>query len=185
MKAHKGVLILLVIFSSAILFLILIVRSCNKNIEKKFEHYAGNRKPDIDFRLNTNVSGYYIKKYIISLDPKYFNHGPKNSEAEVYFENFIPITDSTLKYKYLLEFENLDDTAYIKYGGLSLASIYDFNKRQWLTNSDSLAPNAFENFQSFFKENVLKKVIQQYKDSVPSNLLFRNKSDSIILRKLD
>lgn len=181
MKKHLGIIIFVIILGGIALFILNVIQSCNHS----FDHFAGNRKPDIDFRLSTNISGYYIKKYMISLDTQYFNHGPKNAEAEVYFENFIPITDSTLKYKYLLEFENLDDTAYIKYGGLSLASIYDFNKRQWLTNPDSLAPNAFENFQSFFKENVLEKVIQQYKDSVPLNLLFKNKSDSIILRKLD
>lgn len=181
MKEHKGLVILFITVSVIVILVVAGIKSCSHS----FDHFAGNRKPDIDFRLSTNVSGFYIKKYMISLDPKYFNHGPKNAEAEVYFENFIPITDSILGCKYLLEFENLDDTSYIKYGGLSLASIYDFNKKEWITNPDSLAPNAFEKFQTFFKENVLKNVINQYKDSVPKNLLFKNKSDSIILRKLD
>lgn len=163
------------------LIIFLATQSCNHTVD----HFAGNRNADLDFRLTTNVSGHYIKKYMISLDPKYFNHGPKNSESEVYFENFIPITDTVIGYKYLLEFENLDDTSYVKYGGVSLASIYDFRKNEWITNKDSLAPNTFENFRSFFIRAVLKKVIQKFKDSIPLNLLFKNKYDSIILRQED
>lgn len=145
---------------------------------------AGNRQPDINYNWEVNVSPYYIKKYMKTIDPFYANRMLITSEIVNYSENFIPVTDSILGYKYVIEFHDLDSINYIENNDFGLASIYDFKKGHWVTDRDSLKNSELKKFQSFFKDSVLAKVIEQYKNKIPDSLLFIGKADTIILKPL-
>ena len=84
---------------------------------------AGNRQPDINYNWDTNISPFYIKKYMKTIDPHYASRDIITSEIVNYSENFIPVTDSILGYKYVIEFHNLDSINYIENNNFGLASI--------------------------------------------------------------
>jgi len=146
---------------------------------------AGNRQPDINYNWNTNISPFYIKKYMKTIDPHYANRNVITSEIVNYSENFVPVTDSVLGYKYVIEFNSYDSVSYIESHYFDLASIYDFNKKHWITDRDSLKNNELEKFRIFFKDSVLTKVVQRYKNKIPDSLLFVGKPDTIILKPLN
>jgi hypothetical protein len=145
---------------------------------------AGNRQSDINYTWDVNISPYYIKKYMKTIDTFYANRILITSEIVNYSENFIPVTDSVLGYKYVIEFHNFDSMSYIESHYINLASIYDFKKGQWVTERDSLKNGELEKFQQFFKDSVLTKVVQQNKNQIPDSLLFVSKSDDITIKPL-
>lgn len=145
---------------------------------------AGNRQPDINYNWETNVSLYFVKKYMKTIDPFYANRMLITSEIVNYSENFIPVTDSLLGYKYVIEFQNLDSINYIENNNFGLASIYDFKKRHWVTDRDSLKNNELQKFKIFFRDSVLTKVVQRYKNEIPDSLLFVDKPDTITIEPL-
>ena len=118
------------------------------------------------------------------LDSFYSNRMPITSEIVNFPENFIPVTDSLLGYKYIIEFHNLDSISYIESHYFNLTSIYDFKKGYWITNKDSLKNGELKNFELFFKNTVLTKVVQRYKNKIPDSLLFVGKSDAIEIKLL-
>jgi hypothetical protein len=145
---------------------------------------AGNRQPDINFDWEVNVSPYYIKDYMKTIDTFYANRMLITSEIVNYSENFIPVTDSVLGYKYVIEFSSYDSISYRESNYIGLASIYDFKKGHWVRDRDSLKNNELEKFKTFFKDSVLTKVVQRFKDKVPDSLLFVGKQDTIIIKPL-
>ncbi len=86
----------------------------------------GNRQPDINYRWDINISPYYVKEYMKTIDSFYSTSQPINSEIVNYPEDFIPVTDSSLRYKYLIEFSSFDKNKSIESHYIGLASIYDF-----------------------------------------------------------
>lgn len=146
---------------------------------------AGNRKSDINYDWEINISPYYVKKYMKNLDSCYANRMIITSEIVNYSDNFIPVTDSILGYKYVIEFNNMDSLKSLELNYFGLASIYDFKKRSWIKERDSLKNNQLENFRIFFKNNVLTKTVQQYKNKIPDSLLFIGKQNIITIKPLE
>jgi hypothetical protein len=145
---------------------------------------AGNRQPDINYNWDINISPYYVKKYMKTIDSFYANRMIITSEIVNYPENFVPVTDSILGYKYVIEFSSYDSISYIENHDIGLASIYDFKKGHWVTDRDSLNNNELEKFKIFFSDSVLTKVVQRYKNTVPDSLLFVDKSGTIAVKPL-
>ena len=143
---------------------------------------AGNRQPDINFDWKVNVSPFYIKDYMKTIDTSYANRVLITSEIVNYSENFIPVTDSVLGYKYVIEFNNMDSLKSLDLNYFGLASIYDFKKGHWVRDRDSLKNNELQNFKLFFKDSVLTKVVQQYKNKIPDSLLFVGRPDTITIK---
>jgi len=146
---------------------------------------AGNRQADINYNWEANISPYYVKKYMKMIDPFYANRMLITSEIVNYSENFIPVTDSILGYKYVIEFHSYDSLSYIESPYLGLASIYDFKKRKWVTDRDSLKSDELEKFRLFFKDSVLTKVVEQFRNKIPDSLLFVGKPGNIELKPLE
>ena len=107
---------------------------------------------------------------------------PVNSELVNYPNDFVPLTDSLNELKYVVELRVSGDSAKNDGWGLILSSIYDFKKRQWIVERDSLANGEFEKFKTFFKDSVLTKVIKEYKNKIPDSLLFIDNPDNIIFK---
>jgi hypothetical protein len=145
---------------------------------------AGNRVADVNKRYDVSVSPFYIKEYLKSIDSFYTNRMVVTSEIVNYAENFIPVTDSLLGFKYVIEFHNLDSISYLENHYINLASIYDFKKGCWITDIDSLKNNELKNFELFFKDSVLVKVVKQYKNKIPHSLLFINKKEILEIKPL-
>ena len=119
-----------------------------------------------------------------TIDTFYANRMLITSEIVNYSENFIPVTDSALGYKYVIEFNSYDSISYLESNYIGLASIYDFKKGRWVTDRDNLKNYELEKFKTFFKDSVLTKVVQRFKDKVPDSLLFVGKPDTIIIKPL-
>lgn len=154
--------------SKVFLVVILLVSffSCN------YVYKAGNRYPDINQRYDVGISPYYIKKYMKKLDFFYANNMVMTSEMVNFPDNFIPVTDSLNGYKFVIEFHSLDSLSYVKEHYLALASLYDFKKRKWIKDRDSLNNGELEKFKMFFKDSVMNKVVQEYKGKVVDTILF-------------
>ncbi len=110
---------------------------------------AGNRQPDINFDWEVNISPYYVKDYMKTIDTFYANRMLITSEIVNYSENFIPVTDSVLGYKYVIEFNNMDSIKSLELNYFGLASIYDFKKGHWVKDRDSLKNNELEKFNDY------------------------------------
>ncbi|MBC7510995.1 MAG: hypothetical protein H7320_19955 [Ferruginibacter sp.] len=145
---------------------------------------AGNRFPDIDYRFRTSVNTLYIEKFLKYKWSKNIYESPLTSELINYPKDFIPITDSVLGFKYVIEDRVSEDSINNEGYGLTLASIYDFKKGHWVTDRDSLKNGELEKFELFFKDSVLAKVVQQYKNKIPDSLLFIDKPGAIEIKPL-
>lgn len=145
---------------------------------------AGNRQSDINYNWSINISPYYVKKYMKTIDPFYANRLLITSEIINFPENFIPVTDSVLGYKYVVEFKSYDSISYMESHYFSLSSIYDFNKKQWITDRDSLLNGELDKFKLFFKDSVLSKVVKSFNGKIPDSLLFVDKTTSIVIKPL-
>ena len=145
---------------------------------------AGNRFPDIDYRFKVSINTFYVEKYLKIKWAKNVYESPLTSELINYPKDFIPITDSILAYKFVIEDRVSEDSLNNDGYGLSLASIYDFNKNNWVTDRDSLKNRELEKFQIFFKDSVLTKVVERYKGKIADSLLFVGKHDSIFIKLL-
>lgn len=145
---------------------------------------AGNRSQDINYAWETNISPYYIKKYMRTIDPFYANRMLITSEIVNYPETFIPVTDSAAGFKYVIEFNNMDSLASLQLNYFNLSSLYDFHKQKWVKSRDSLKNKELDKFNAFFKDSVLIKVVERYKNKIPDNLLFIDKPDTLVLKPL-
>jgi hypothetical protein len=114
-----------------------------------------------------------------SVDTLYMNQDIITSEIINYPENFIPVTDSENGYKYVIEIDDLDSLQARKANYLSMASLYDFKKHEWITDRDSLTNHELDKFEIFFKKDVLQKTIDKYKKETPDSLLYIKKSDPV------
>jgi len=118
------------------------------------------------------------------LDSVYANRMLITSEIVNYPNDFIPVTDSVLGYKYVIGFDSFDSLKSVSNHYLDLTSIYDFKKGRWIKNRDSLTNNEFIKFETFFRDSILLKTIQHYKDKVPDSLLFIGKDRQITIKPL-
>jgi hypothetical protein len=133
---------------------------------------AGNRHSDINYLWNSTVSPYYIRKYMRTIDSSYGNRGTITSEVVNYPENFIPVTDSVLGFKYVIEFNGMDSLNSLSLNYFGLASIYDLKKGKWITSMDSLTHNELNKFKIFFEDSVMVKTVRSFKNNVPDSLLY-------------
>ncbi len=145
---------------------------------------AGNRQPDINQSYDVSISPFYIKKYMKNLDSFYANRMLITSEIVNYPNDFIPVTDSLLGFKYVIGFDDFDSIKSIDRHYLDLTSIYDFKKKRWVTDRDSLTNGELEKFKLFFRDSVLAKTVQYYKNKIPDSLLFVEKSRLIAITPL-
>jgi hypothetical protein len=145
---------------------------------------AGNRQPDINQGYDVSISPFYIKKYMRSLDSFYMNRNLITSEVVNYPEDFIPITDSTNGYKYIIEFDNFDSLKSINRHYINLASIYDFKRQKWIKDIGNLKESEWESFKDFFKNSILNMTVNRYKGHVPDSFLFIDKSQVISIKEL-
>lgn len=146
---------------------------------------VGNRQPDINYTWDISISPYYLKEYMKTIDSLYPTSQPITSEMVNFSENFIPVTDSVLGYKYVIEFYNLNNVKYLKRHYVDLASIYDFKKHKWIKDRDDLKNDELNKFKKFFIDSVLVKVVRKYQNKVPDSLLFVNPSKDITIKPLD
>jgi hypothetical protein len=143
---------------------------------------AGNRQSDINYKWDINISPYYVKKYMKTVDSFYASRGLITSEIVNYSENFIPITDSVCGYKYVIGFVSYDSLSYVKSHYIDLVSIYDFKKGHWVKEIDSLKNDELGKFRVFFRDTVLAKVVKQYEGKIPDSLLFIGKPDTVFIK---
>ena len=143
---------------------------------------AGNRQADLNFSVPININTFYVDNYLRQKWIKSVYESPVNSELVNYPNEFVPLTDSLNELKYVVELRVSGDSAKNDGWGLILSSIYDFKKRQWIVERDSLANGEFEKFKTFFKDSVLTKVIKEYKNKIPDSLLFIDNPDNIIFK---
>ena len=156
------------------LFLLLPFASCL--------YKAGNRQPDLNYRVPININTFYVEKFIRQHWEKDIYQNPLNSELVNYPHDFVPLTDSLNKFTYVMELRVSEDSLKNDGWGLSLNSIYDFKKQKWLTSRDSLKNSELEKFKLFFRDNILIDVIRQYKNKLPDSLLFLGKPDIIVFK---
>jgi len=123
--------------------------SCNYKIAR--------RNSDINYNFFINISPFYVKKFMKSVDTLYMNQDIITSEIINYPENFIPVTDSENGYKYVIEIDDLDSLQARKANYLSMASLYDFKKHEWITDRDSLTNHELDKFEIFFKKRCASK----------------------------
>jgi hypothetical protein len=133
---------------------------------------AGNRHSDINYLWESSVSPYYIKKYMKTIDSFYVNRGTITSEVVNYPENYIPVTDSVLRLKYVIGFNNVDSLKSLSLNTFTLASIFDFKKGKWVTSIDSLTHNELNEFKKFFQDSVIAKTVELFKNKLPDSLLY-------------
>ena len=145
---------------------------------------AGNRQPDLNYRIPLNINSFYVEKYLKQRWMKNIYESPLNSELVNYPEDFIPITDSIKGIKYVIEDRVSENILNNNGWGLSLSSLYDFNKKQWVTDRDSLSKNDLENFKAFFKDSILVNVVHRYIGTIPDSLLFIEGSNIIKIKEL-
>lgn len=145
---------------------------------------AGNRSQDINYTWKTNISPYYIKRYMRTIDTFYANRMLITSEIVNYPETFIPVTDSVAGFKYIIEFNNMDSLISLQLNYFDLASLFDFHKQKWVKYRDSLKNNELDKFNRFFRDSVLTKVVERYKNKIPDSLLFIGRPDTLILKPL-
>lgn len=119
-----------------------------------------------------------------TIDPFYANRMLITSEIVNYPETFIPVTDSAAGFKYVIEFNNMDSLASLQLNYFNLSSLYDFHKQKWVKSRDSLKNKELDKFNAFFKDSVLIKVVERYKNKIPDNLLFIDKPDTLVLKPL-
>lgn len=145
---------------------------------------SGNRQPDVNRRYDVSISPFYIKKYMKGLDSFYANRLLITSEIVNYPDNFVPITDSMNGYKYVIEFHSLDSVTYLDSHYINLASVYDFKKKSWIKDEDSLSNIEYEMFKKFFKDSVLEKTVSKFMGAVQDSLLFVDKSHLVEIKEL-
>ena len=78
----------------------------------------------------------------------------------------------------------MDSIKSLELNYFGLASIYDFKKGHWIKDRDSLKNNELEKFKIFFKDSVLTKVVQRYKNKIPDSLLFVDNPNIINIKPL-
>ena len=120
-----------------------------------------------------------------TIDSSYVNRGIITSEVVNYPDDFIPVTDSVWGLKYIIEFNNMDSLESLNLNYFHLASIYDFNKRKWITSMDSLTNNELNKFKLFFEDSVMAKTIRIFKNNVPDSLLYARTTKIIRLKSLE
>ena len=119
-----------------------------------------------------------------TIDTFYANRLIINSEIVNYPETFVPVTDSAAGLKYVIEFNNLDSLNYLTLNYVTLESIYDFKREEWITSRDSLKGNELNLFRNFFEDSVMAKTVHRYKDRVPDSLLFVGGTKACKLKRL-
>lgn len=137
---------------------------------------AGNRQPDLNISIPVNVNTFYVDKYLRKHWMKPIYESPLNSEIINYPKDFVPLTDSLNKLKYVIELRVSGDSLNNNGYGLILSSIYDFGKHSWVTQRDSLKDDELSKFKLFFKEKILLQTVEEYEHQVPDKILFVNKS---------
>jgi hypothetical protein len=120
-----------------------------------------------------------------TVDSFYTNRGTVTSEIVNYPENFIPVTDSVLGMKYVIEFHSLDSLYYRESNYFNLASIYDFKKAKWVQDKDSLQNGELDKFRLYFERSVLTNVVNRYTGKVPDSLLFIDGKNIIEIKLLN
>jgi hypothetical protein len=145
---------------------------------------AGNRQSDLNISIPVNVNTYYVVSYLRLKWMKPIYESPLNSELVNYPQDFVPLTDSINNLKYVVELRVSGDSSKNNGWGLILSSIYDFKKKNWITNKDSLKNGEIEKFNMFFKDTILIKTAQHYKNKIPDSLLFIGKPDTVFIKPL-
>ena len=162
-KHFKSSIIILLIFSSCL-------------------YKAGNRQADLNISIPVNINTFYVDSYLRQKWMKTIYESPVNSELVNYPNDFVPLTDSLNELKYVVELRVSGDSSKNDGWGLILNSIYDFKKRHWIIERDSITNGELEKFKTFFKDTILTKVINDYKDKIPESLLFIDKRDTIFFK---
>lgn len=145
---------------------------------------AGNRHSNINYRWKSTVSPYYIAKYMKTIDTFHANREIVNSEIVNFPETFVPVTDSTSGLKYVIEFNNMDSLKSLTMNDLDLESIYDFNRKEWITSQDSLKGNELARFKEFFEDSVMARTVQAFRGKVADTLLFVGGAKAVKLMRL-
>jgi len=147
-------------------------------------YQAGNRQSDLNISIPISINSFYVDSYLREMRMKPNYESPLNSELVNYPNDFIPLTDSLNKLKYVLELRVSGDSLRNDGWGLILSSIYSFEKGIWITNRDSLQDKILNKFETFFTDSVLIKTVQHYKNKIPDSLLFIDKSKEVKIKEL-
>jgi hypothetical protein len=146
---------------------------------------AGNRSPDLAYIYKTGINPYYIKEYLTQLDTSYQSNNLDNSEISNYPNKFVPIIDSILGKKYVIEFTDADSLVSRRLNYITLSSMYDLQTKKWIYSRDEVDQKDLKNFKVFFKKMVLIKTSERFKHIVPDSLLFVSQSDSLVEMEKD
>lgn len=145
---------------------------------------AGNRKSDLNISVPTSINTFYIDNYLRERWMKAAYKSPLNSELVNYPKDFVPLTDSLNKLKYVIELRVSGDSLHNNGWGLILSSIYSFEKKNWINDRDSLLNKELDNFKLFFKDSVLIKTVEYYRNKIPDSILFIGNLNEIKIREL-
>lgn len=143
---------------------------------------AGNRQSDLNLSIPISVNTFYVDNYLRQKWMKTNYESPLNSELVNYPQDFVPLTNTLNGLKYVIELRVSGDSSKNNGWGLILSSIYDLKKKKWITSRDSLTNGELEKFKLFFRDSILEKAVERYKNKIPDSLLFIGKPDTIIFK---
>jgi hypothetical protein len=118
---------------------------------------AGNRQPDINLTWRSSISPYYIKAYMKNLDSFSTNRGTVTSEIVNFPENFIPVTDSSLGLKFVIEFHSLDSLSYRESNYFAWQAFTIFKKQSGLQPEIVCKTENWIAFEGFSKVQYYQK----------------------------
>lgn len=145
---------------------------------------AGNRQSDLNISIPVSINTFYVDNYLRQRWMKTTYVSPLNSELINYPRDFVPLTDSLNKLKYVIELRVSGDSIHNNGWGLILSSIYSFKKETWITDKDSLQNNELDKFKLFFRDSVLINTVEHYRNKIPDSVIFIGKSNEIKIKEL-
>lgn len=89
---------------------------------------AGERQSDLNISIPVSINSYYVDEFLRAKWMKPIYEYPLNSELINYPKDFVPLTDSINKLKYVIELRVSGDSLHNNGFGLILSSIYSFEK---------------------------------------------------------
>lgn len=143
---------------------------------------AGNRRSDLNISLPLSINAFYVESYLRNECMNLPYNTPLNSELINYPQDFVPLTDSTNKLKYVIELRVGVDSLGNNGWGLILSSVYSFENNIWISNRKNLLDNDLQKFYKFFRDSVMVKTVDLYRDKISDSVLFIDENIQIKIK---
>ena len=124
---------------------------------------AGNRQPDLNLSVVSYINDFYIRKQAKKEKKEYSDKWyPINSELAIFPEQFFLIRDTFQHLYYSIEGSSDSINSIDSY--VSLNSVYDVDKRCWITDVKTFELYYKSKFLRFMNEYYLPKIIEENKN---------------------